>query len=286
MRSRNKQKGFTIVELLIVIVVIAILAAISIVAYRGVQQRAARSVVSADLRNAATSFEMYKADNGSYPASSLPPGIKTSKGVVLSATNTAGDAFCVNAYYQSDPSLQLSWDSKKGLQNDTLCSGAAIGGASGGDVPLAARGTNLMPGFSQWTLSGSAAYNSSTGELTLGANGSAKSPLVRVDHPATLKAGGDMYATIQSANASVAPQGGYHVSILYYDTDGTTAAQNTAGYTGNGCAKGFALNSWQLALQNCVFYGGPNVIYAAYSFQGPNAGYTSSDIKIKTPFYS
>ncbi|MGB4768441.1 MAG: prepilin-type N-terminal cleavage/methylation domain-containing protein [Candidatus Saccharimonas sp.] len=36
----TKQKGFTIVELLIVIVIIAILAAITIVAFNGVQQRA------------------------------------------------------------------------------------------------------------------------------------------------------------------------------------------------------------------------------------------------------
>lgn len=45
----RKQKGFTIVELLIVIVVIGILAAITIVAYNGVQERARVSSANSDL---------------------------------------------------------------------------------------------------------------------------------------------------------------------------------------------------------------------------------------------
>lgn len=45
------QAGFTIVELLIVIVVIAILAMISIVAYSGIQNRAYDSAVQSDLRS-------------------------------------------------------------------------------------------------------------------------------------------------------------------------------------------------------------------------------------------
>ena len=47
--SRHSVKGFTIVELLIVIVVIAILAAISVVAYTGVQDRARQSKVRSDI---------------------------------------------------------------------------------------------------------------------------------------------------------------------------------------------------------------------------------------------
>lgn len=50
-----KQRGFTVVELLIVIVVIAILASISVVAYRGIQQRTRTSSLKQDVS------EMYKA---------------------------------------------------------------------------------------------------------------------------------------------------------------------------------------------------------------------------------
>ena len=42
---QNKRSGFTIVELLIVVVVIAILASISVVAYTGIQQRAKNSAI-------------------------------------------------------------------------------------------------------------------------------------------------------------------------------------------------------------------------------------------------
>lgn len=68
MWAKQKQPGFTIVELLIVIVVIAILAAITIVAFNGVQARAKSSKVQQDLKSMQKLIELYKADNGSYPS--------------------------------------------------------------------------------------------------------------------------------------------------------------------------------------------------------------------------
>lgn len=67
----SMKKGFTIVELLIVIVVIAILAAISIVAYNGIQSRANDTAVRSDLNNLARKYEIYKIDNGGYPTGNI-----------------------------------------------------------------------------------------------------------------------------------------------------------------------------------------------------------------------
>jgi type II secretion system protein G len=62
-----KGRGFTIVELLVVIVVIAILAAITIVAYNGIQGRANVAKTQSDLKSIQKLLELYKADNSVYP---------------------------------------------------------------------------------------------------------------------------------------------------------------------------------------------------------------------------
>lgn len=139
---------------------------------------------------------------------------------------------------------------------------------------------NFIP---TWTLTGTASYNTATGELTLGANGSARSPVVRVDRPRGMQAGGDVYATASSAHASLTPDAGYHMSIWYYGEDGATPVTNNTGHTTNGCAKSFTRSVWQKSFGGCVFTGGPNIVYANYTFWSAQSGYTSSDFKVKTP---
>lgn len=66
----QRQSGFTIVELLIVIVIIGILAAITIVAYNGIQDRARNASIQSDLTNFAKKLETARIDtvDGLYPS--------------------------------------------------------------------------------------------------------------------------------------------------------------------------------------------------------------------------
>lgn len=64
---KRRLPGFTIVELLIVVVIIAILASITIVAYNGIQARAKDSSQKAAVASVKKALEMYMADNGAYP---------------------------------------------------------------------------------------------------------------------------------------------------------------------------------------------------------------------------
>lgn len=61
------RSGFTIIELLIVVVIIAILATITVVAYSGMQQRARESGLAADLATADTKMKTYSIEYASLP---------------------------------------------------------------------------------------------------------------------------------------------------------------------------------------------------------------------------
>lgn len=67
MVTRSKYSGFTIVELLIVVVVIAILAAITIVAYNGIQVRSENAKTISAVQAYRKALLQYATEKGSYP---------------------------------------------------------------------------------------------------------------------------------------------------------------------------------------------------------------------------
>jgi type II secretion system protein G len=87
--TSGMQIGFTIVELLIVIVVIAILAAISLVTYNGVQQRARDSQRKSDISYVQKALGLYFIDNDGYPACNggVYKGVGVGQTCTLSSAN-------------------------------------------------------------------------------------------------------------------------------------------------------------------------------------------------------
>lgn len=65
---KKRNQGFTIVELLIVIVVIGILAAIVVATYNGIQQKARNTKRQADMTSLQTQLEVFFQQNGYYPS--------------------------------------------------------------------------------------------------------------------------------------------------------------------------------------------------------------------------
>lgn len=68
-RSRGRQGGFTLVELLVVLAIISILASMAVVQYRNSIQLANEAVLTTNLVRMRDAIDQYYADKGKYPAS-------------------------------------------------------------------------------------------------------------------------------------------------------------------------------------------------------------------------
>lgn len=119
---RKNTSGFTIVELLIVIVVIGILAAITVVAYNGVSIRAIESEKASKFSTIRKSLENYKTLNGAYPGVGQIGGSTgaallglTLKDVEPTNANTPGNGIEGGGAGSSDRHIKyMSWDNPDG----------------------------------------------------------------------------------------------------------------------------------------------------------------------------
>ncbi len=126
--------GFTIVELLIVIVTIGILAAITIVAYNGVQQKARISAVTSALNQSAKKLALYRVDNDTYPST----GNLAAAGVANTQTTSYQYTGSTTAYCLTATTGVTSY---KITDSSTAATGGCPGHGQGGVAAI----TNLVP---------------------------------------------------------------------------------------------------------------------------------------------
>ncbi|MEA3432799.1 MAG: prepilin-type N-terminal cleavage/methylation domain-containing protein [candidate division WOR-3 bacterium] len=79
----KNQKGFTLIELMVVVVIIGILAAIAIPRFIGAQRRARVGAAIADVTQVREALGLYEVDHGSYPASDSATTYATLKAVLV-----------------------------------------------------------------------------------------------------------------------------------------------------------------------------------------------------------
>ncbi|MGY4893438.1 MAG: prepilin-type N-terminal cleavage/methylation domain-containing protein [Candidatus Saccharimonadota bacterium] len=109
----KKQTGFTIVELLIVVVVIAILAAITIVAYTGIQNRSKESALATSTTQVGKKLEVFKIDNGdTYPSVatfSAATGVSNTAATTYTYLTTADNrGYCASAHDSGNPAISFA----------------------------------------------------------------------------------------------------------------------------------------------------------------------------------
>ncbi len=115
-------RGFTIVELLIVVVVIAILAAITIVAYNGITANARDSALKADLNTTAKKAGITQVDTGAYP-STKPAGLSD---IIQYSQTNGGQGFCATAA-KDGRAFHIT---QSGSIQEGACSGHTTGGGN------------------------------------------------------------------------------------------------------------------------------------------------------------
>jgi len=93
--THSRQSAFTIVELLIVIIVIAILATVSLIAYSGLQHRARSSEAKVAVAQAKKKLELYRVDHNGYPETGNLTGAGVTDNDVSYQFTSNGTTYCL-----------------------------------------------------------------------------------------------------------------------------------------------------------------------------------------------
>jgi type II secretion system protein G len=150
-RNTTQQRGFTIIELIVVIVVIGILTAITIATYVGVKNKAFDTAIQADLKSVAAGMKAYKSATGNYPTTAAQIStMQDGTGAVITAAipKTSHDGYDVTSPSASGDNVS---------RNLLVC--------------VRSGGTNPQFGIAAYSRSGAVwFYLSTTGAITQSGN--------------------------------------------------------------------------------------------------------------------
>lgn len=150
MKKRQlKTNGFTIVELLIVVVVIAILAAITIVAYNGIANRARQASMQATIEQTMKQVSNYKTLNGSYPTSlsvlNNNEGPKAGPDIIFAYTLEGASDYCLTIATTTSTATFYGCGSAGTIKAGTYSGHTSIIG--GGGYPTRGGFTNITTSY-------------------------------------------------------------------------------------------------------------------------------------------
>lgn len=280
MFKRSYTQAFTVAELLIVIVIIAILAAIVIVAYDGITNRATDVSLVNDLKNTGDKLQLDEVHGTPVPTS-LPSTLPRDAQSIMTLTSHAGytseDSFCISGYTESTKEV-YSYRPKFGGVRSGLCPTEKKGTALGGTFPEPIFGVNINAGLRDWKVTSGTGIkiNGSRTEarFTTGVSGTIRSPSFKVTGSNSITLRISTYSTETSSYFSSQSSSGMHTGSGYLASNKTTPVANSIGNTTNGNAQATAKGQWVTYTTN--YATGSNVQFAYLTIN--SSTYTSDNI--------
>jgi type IV pilus assembly protein PilA len=113
-RLGKEESGFTLIEVLIVLVIIGILLAVSVPSYLGFKDRAKRGAAEANVRAAVPAVEAYYADNGGYTGMTGAGLVAIDGGIKATVVSAGATTYCISntqgtfTYYKNGPAGEIT----------------------------------------------------------------------------------------------------------------------------------------------------------------------------------
>lgn len=169
----QRQRGFTLVELLIVVIILAILAAIVIPQFSSATGDAQEAALDANLTGLRNAVELYKAQHTTYPGAVATTGGTCAATKGTGAANSA-QAFMDHLLMYSDASgngcsvgdattFRFGPYLRKGIPNDAVTGK----GSAAGEIVVTNAGSPLAPA----AATGGWAYDTKSGQIVMNSNG-------------------------------------------------------------------------------------------------------------------